>query len=183
MVNLNYPENVFRFCPRCGSSEFKPDSTKSFKCPKCGFHYFINPVAAVTAMIFDTDGLLLLTRRRHAPAEGMLDLPGGFIDKGEKAEEALLREIKEELNLHINHSDFYGTFPNEYVFENIVYFTLDIVFICKVSDFSKLEPADDVVSCEFISPEKINLNEIGLDSVKNIIRTYLTSNKTYFHKH
>jgi mutator protein MutT len=178
MENHNYPETVFRFCPRCGSPEFEPDSSKSFNCKKCGFRYFINPVAAVTALIFDTEGRILLTRRRHAPAEGMLDLPGGFIDRGETAENALKREIKEELNLKVNHFNFYGTFPNEYLFEGIIYFTLDIVFICTISNLNTLKPADDVESCEFISPEKINIFDIGLTSVKNIIQQYLVSNKT-----
>lgn len=170
-----YPEKVFRFCPRCGHDGFKPDSPKSLKCGKCGFHYFINPVAAVTALIFGTDGKLLLTRRKHAPAEGMLDLPGGFADQGEKAEHALVREIKEELNLTVDDFEFYGTFPNEYLFDEIVYFTLDIVFICQVNNMHTLQPADDVLSCEFISPEKINPGDIGLISARNIIRSYVDS--------
>jgi NAD+ diphosphatase len=178
MTGQNYPAEVFRFCPSCGTEGFKPDSAKSIRCAKCGFRYFINPAAAVAALIVNKDGQLLLTRRKHAPAEGMLDLPGGFVDTGEKAEGALAREIKEELNLTIDQFHFYGTFPNEYLFDGIVYFTLDMVFVCEVSDFSTLRPADDVVSCEFLSPEKIHPDEIGLKSVKNIIADYLVSGKT-----
>jgi NAD+ diphosphatase len=170
-----FPDKVFRYCPRCGSEGFKPESVKSLKCEKCGFHFFINPVAAVTALIFGTDGKLLLTRRKHAPAKGMLDLPGGFVDQGEKAEDALVREIKEELNLTIEHYNFYGTFPNEYLFEGIIYFTLDIVFICQVSNMLTLQSADDVLSCEFISPERINPEDLGLNSAKEIIRSYIDS--------
>jgi NAD+ diphosphatase len=175
MVDSYYPFSVFRFCPRCGSHEFKPESLKSLKCPECGFRYFINPVAAVTALILDRDKRLLMTRRRNDPARGMLDLPGGFVEQGEKAEAALVREISEELNLTINHFEYFGTFPNEYLFDGIVYFTLDILFACEVSDLSTLKPADDVSSCEFISPEKININEIGLSSVKSMIGAYLSS--------
>jgi NAD+ diphosphatase len=180
MKNQYFPDKVFRFCPRCGSEGFEPESAKSLKCTKCGFRYFINPVAAVAALIFNTGGQLLLTRRRHNPAAGMLDLPGGFIDVGETAEEALIREIKEELNVTIDSFKFYGTFPNEYLFGGIVYFTLDIVFNCQVSNLNTLGPADDVLSCEFISPAKINLDLIGLNSVKSIIQSYLNSAKTGF---
>jgi NAD+ diphosphatase len=175
MADSNYPFTVFRFCPRCGAHGFNPESLKSLKCPECGFRYFINPVASVTALISDRDGRLLMTRRRNDPARNMLDLPGGFIDQGEKAEEALVREIKEELDLKIDHFKYFGTFPNEYLFDGIIYFTLDILFACEVSDLSTLMPADDVISCEFISPEKINIGEIGLASVKNMIVAYLTS--------
>jgi NAD+ diphosphatase len=177
MVDSYYPGKVFRFCPRCGSPEFNPENVKSLKCRECGFLYFINPVSAVTALIFDDEKRLLLTRRRHEPARGMLDLPGGFVDQGEKGEDALIREIREELNLTIDQYYFFGTFPNEYLFEGIVYFTLDIVFICKISNLNTLKPADDVTSCEFTPPEMINPDEIGLMSVKNIIQSYQLSLK------
>ena len=172
MITQFYPENVFKFCPRCGSAKFIPASTKEMHCTTCGFRYFVNPAAAVAALIIDTNGQLLLTRRRNAPAAGMLDLPGGFVDKFETAEDAIRREIKEELNLHVDEIRFFGSFPNEYLFNGIVYFTLDIVFKSSVSNFDTLRPADDVSSCEFLTPDKINLNEIGLDSVKNIILAY-----------
>ena len=167
-----YPEHVFKFCPRCGSEKFIPASTKEIHCNTCGFRHFVNPAAAVAALITDSAGRLLLTRRKSAPAAGMLDLPGGFVDKFETAEDALMREIKEELNLTVEEIRFFGTFPNEYLFGGIVYFTLDIVFECAVRDFDKLLPADDVITSEFIPPDKINLNEIGLDSVKNIMLAY-----------
>ena len=172
-----YPENVFKFCPRCGSVRFIPASNKEMHCTSCGFRYFVNPVAAVAALITDKSGQLLLTRRRNAPATGMLDLPGGFVDKFETAEVAIIREIKEELNLHVDDFLFFVSFPNEYLFEGIVYFTLDIVFECAISNLDTLRPADDVTSCEYIAPEKINLNEIGLDSVKNIILAYWNTKK------
>lgn len=171
-----YPENVFKFCPRCGSARFSSANTKEIRCATCGFRHFVNPAAAVAALITDSNGRLLLTRRRNAPAAGMLDLPGGFVDKSETAEDAIVREIKEELNLRVDEIRFFGSFPNEYLFEGIVYFTLDIVFKCKVYNFETLLPADDVSSCEFFAPDKINLNEIGLDSVKNIMLAYWKTN-------
>jgi NAD+ diphosphatase len=175
MVHSYYPESVFKFCPRCGSAGFRPDSVKSILCNACGFRYFINPVSAVTAIISDTQNRVLFTRRRNDPGRGMLDLPGGFVDRAEKAEQALIREIHEELNLTIDSYEFYGTFPNEYLFEGIIYFTLDSVFICEIADISRLQAADDVVSAEFINPGKINPDDIGLDSVKNIVKAYLES--------
>lgn len=172
-----YPENVFKFCPRCGSAKFIPASNNEMHCSTCGFRHFVNPAAAVAALITDKNGQLLLTRRRNAPAAGMLDLPGGFVDKFETAEDAIMREVNEELHLHIDDTHFFGSFPNEYLFGGVVYFTLDIVFVCTVNNLNTLLPADDVSSCEFIAPDKINLNEIGLDSVKNIILSYWKAKK------
>lgn len=181
MTSPYYPENVFKFCPRCGSAKFLAKSNKEMHCNACGFRYFLNPAAAVAVLINNASGQLLLTRRRHAPAAGMLDLPGGFVDKSETAEDAIMREIMEELNLRVDDMRFFGSFPNEYLFDGIVYFTLDIVFECTIGNFEPLRPADDVVSCEFTDPEKINLNEIGLDSVKNIILAYWAQKRNNQH--
>jgi 8-oxo-dGTP pyrophosphatase MutT (NUDIX family) len=81
-----------------------------------------------------------------------------------------MREIKEELNLEITHLTFYGTFPNTYVFEDFTYFTIDIVFNCRVKNFDNLWVGDDVAAYCFKNLNDINIDELGLDSVKNLIR-------------
>ena len=82
---MHLPTQVFNYCPRCGSGKFTPDSPKSMICEDCGFQYFFNMVAAVAALIYDNQGRLLLTYRANEPAKGELDLPGGFVDRGEDA--------------------------------------------------------------------------------------------------
>ena len=57
------------------------------KCENCGFEYFMNPSAANVAFIVNENDELLVERRKNEPAKGMLDLPGGFTDIGETAEE------------------------------------------------------------------------------------------------
>lgn len=50
--------------------------------------------AAVAGLIFNEKGQLLLTIRAKDPGKGLLDLPGGFVDMGENADQALRREIE-----------------------------------------------------------------------------------------
>ena len=80
----------FAFCPVCGSSHFTTDSVKSKKCDNCGFEYFVNPASSNAAFILDNEGRLLVERRLREPAKGTLDLPGGFADAGETAEEGVI---------------------------------------------------------------------------------------------
>jgi ADP-ribose pyrophosphatase YjhB (NUDIX family) len=55
----------------------------------------IAPRAAVSAAIFH-EGRVLLVRRGRPPADGLWSLPGGHIEPGEPAVEAVKRELREE---------------------------------------------------------------------------------------
>jgi mutator protein MutT len=165
---------IFRYCPKCGSPGFAPDTEKSLKCSNCGFGYFINMNAAVAAIIRNAKDEVLFTIRKHDPAAGMLDLPGGFVDLGETAEKALVREIYEELNLKIEKMEFVGTFTNKYLYGEIEYQTLDLVFNCSVESFQNLKVADDVSGYIFRNPGNVRDEEIGLQSIKDIIKQTVT---------
>lgn len=58
------------------------------------------PIPAVAAVIRKKDRLLLV-KRKNEPSRGQWSLPGGRIEVGERIEEALKREIKEELKVKI----------------------------------------------------------------------------------
>jgi len=163
------PLEVFRYCPKCGSPDFAPDTEKSLMCKSCGFRYFINMSASVAAIIRNQNNEVLFTVRKHDPAAGMLDLPGGFIDLSETAESAIVREIQEELNLDIRKMKFIGTFPNMYQYGAIEYQTLDLVFNCTVESFENLQAADDVSGYVFRDPGTVLPQEIGLDSIREIV--------------
>ena len=66
-------------------------------CENCGFEYFVNPSAATVAFILNSKGELLVERRKREPAKGTLDLPGGFADMDETAEQGVAREVLEAL--------------------------------------------------------------------------------------
>lgn len=57
------------------------------------------PLLSVDAVLFDTQGRLLLIRRKYPPFQGQFALPGGFVDVGETVEHAVLRELKEETGI------------------------------------------------------------------------------------
>lgn len=165
---------AFEFCPKCGSkSFFSTDNGRSFKCEECHFQYFINSSAAVACLIFNSIGELLLTRRAFEPNKGMLDLPGGFVEPMETAEEAVRREIKEELNLELSSLHYMVSFPNLYPYSNMVIPTIDLAYVCIANDLNCLKPADDVASVEFCRPENVKYDELCAESMRQIIRFYV----------
>lgn len=163
------PSEVFGFCPRCGSSQFRTIGPRAKKCENCSFIYYFNASAAVAALIFDEKGRLLLTRRAIEPHIGMLDLPGGFIEPMESAEEAVARELKEELGVEVVSQEYLCSFPNEYPFSGLAVFTLDLAFMVKVNSLDRMKPMDDISAYEFHYPEEVPLNEIPASSIRKII--------------
>ena len=56
-------------------------------------------VPCVGAVVHDARGRLLLIRRGHEPSRGRWSLPGGRVEAGESAAEAVEREVLEETGL------------------------------------------------------------------------------------
>lgn len=172
-----HPASILKYCPACGAESFKFSGSKYFTCGTCGFIYYVNPAPAVVAVIESSDGRIVLTRRKFEPRMGYLDLPGGFVDMLESAEEALKREIMEELGISVNSMEFIGTCPNEYVFKGLSYYTCDMGFVCGTDELSDIRPADDVSEALLVRPDEINFSEIGFPSIEKLLRIYMARKK------
>ena len=167
------PGDVLRYCPKCGSKHFIFDNQRSFSCKDCQFALYINSSSAVAAIISNNKGEILLTRRAFEPAKGKLDLPGGFVDPMERAEDALIREIKEELNLTVTSFTYLTSYPNEYIFKGYSVYTTDLAFVCQVESLELIESNDDVSGFQFTNPNAIDFNEISSESIKSILKHYI----------
>ena len=69
-------------------------------CATCGFVDYVNP-KIVTGSIVRHEGKILLCRRAIEPRVGYWTLPAGFMELGETAEQAAMREALEEANARI----------------------------------------------------------------------------------
>jgi NADH pyrophosphatase NudC (nudix superfamily) len=168
----------FRYCPRCGIGALERHSEKSVSCPHCGFLFFFNTAAAVAALITDREGRLLVTKRALDPAQGTLDLPGGFVDAHETAEAALSREIMEELNLEIASLRYLFSVPNIYDYAGVRYHTVDLAFACEVRDLNMLRPGDEVAEILFLRPEELDASAFGLKSIREVIARFIAGRVT-----
>lgn len=98
-VQLSQWYSLHRFCGKCGVETKLSSTERAIICPKCGHVYYprISPVVIIAI----TDGdRLLLTRytkgyvKRHA-------LVAGFVEIGETLEDAIRREVMEEVGLKV----------------------------------------------------------------------------------
>jgi ADP-ribose pyrophosphatase YjhB (NUDIX family) len=69
-------------------------------CATCGFIHYVNP-KIVTGSVVRHEGRILLCRRAIEPRVGYWTLPAGFMEVGESAEQAAMREAREEANAAI----------------------------------------------------------------------------------
>ena len=112
--------SIFKYCPNCKSLNIEFPNNIRFLCHDCNFTYYHN-IAAAVAIVFTFEDKVLFTVRNVDPDKGKWDLPGGFIDPGENAEEAACREIKEELGIDVELEDlkYITTSPNNYLYKSV----------------------------------------------------------------
>lgn len=166
------PALFLRHCPHCGSPRLGAGGDKFMRCPDCGFDWYLNAAAATVALISDARGRLLLTRRARDPWAGSLDLPGGFVDPGEGIEEALEREIEEELGVRVTQRHYFASFPNEYVYGGYKIRTCDVAFVCH-TDRPPTEAHDDAAELLYLAPGEIRPEEIHLASIRHFVERWL----------
>ena len=83
----------------------------------------------VVAAVIVKDGHILATQRGYGEFKGKWEFPGGKVHENEFEEEALIREIKEELNADINIIDFLTTVRYSYPNFNLIMHT----YICTLN--------------------------------------------------
>lgn len=107
----------YRFCPRCATelqwiwAEEDGGPKQRLRCPSCSFTHWNNPTPVLAAVVecVDRDGRLLLAR--NAAWSGKLfALITGFMEAGEKPEEGIAREVKEETNLDTDSVHLLGVY-------------------------------------------------------------------------
>lgn len=170
---MKHPFYQFEYCPICGARTFVENNEKSKKCTTCGFVYYFNPSSAVACFIRNAAGQLMVVRRGKEPAKGTLDLPGGFVDMYENAEEAARREVKEETGLELKSCRYLFSLPNIYLYSGFQVHTLDMFFECEADTFEGAKAEDDAAEILVLSPEDINPEQFGLQSIKEAVALYL----------
>ena len=171
---MQHPLELFKYCPKCGSSDFEIHSPLSRHCSHCGFTYYQNPRASTAAFILNGQGELLVARRAKDPVKGTLDLPGGFVDNNENAEQGIVREILEETGLKVEPNDveYLFSIPNIYRYSGMDIHTLDLFFLCHVDDV-EVKAADDAAELSWLPLREVYVERFGLRSIREAVHRFL----------
>lgn len=112
----------------------------------------------VVAAIIQKENKILATKRGYGEFINMWEFPGGKIEPGETKEEALIREIKEELNIEISVDKF--AIDIEYQYPNFYLFMSCFMCSIKEGSIELLEHNDG----RWITKEELNtLNWLPAD--------------------
>jgi ADP-ribose pyrophosphatase YjhB (NUDIX family) len=129
-----------------------------------------NPIPTVDTII-QRDSQILFVKRKRDPFKEHFVFPGGFVNEGEKVEDAALREVKEETSLSVELVDILGVYsdPSRDPRGHI----MSTVFIGKISDNDKNEAkaGDDAGAIQWIDLEDVDNKIFGFDH-KTIISDY-----------
>lgn len=142
-----------KHCGECGTAlQELPDESGHVhhQCPDCGWRWY-NPPTPVTLVLVTTDEGKVVYCRKKSFEPGRWSVVSGFIPRGERAEDAAVREVKEETGLDVEIVRYMGTHVFAPRPEQIV-----IAFHCRVLGGTPCA-GDDVDEIEIAPPDPTRL--------------------------
>ena len=112
---LSYARGILQWhrntghCGRCGATTRVEQGGHQRVCSDCGRHHFPRTDPAVMALVVH-EGRCLLARQAKWPA-GMLSVLAGFVEPGESLEQAVVREVREEVGLVVENTRYLRSQP------------------------------------------------------------------------
>jgi 8-oxo-dGTP diphosphatase len=159
----------YRFCPRCGGRlegrVIKEGEPERLVCGSCSFVFYLGP-KLVAGAIVELDGGIVLIQRSIEPGYGKWTFPGGFVERGEVAEDAAARETLEETGLEIEVSGIVGLYTYEDQIPAIA------VFAAKVLG-GEPTPLDETLDVERFPRNELPWSEMAFPSTGQALKDYL----------
>lgn len=167
-MSLNLAD-TYKFCPQCGGPlekrRLKAGEPPRLVCRACGFVFYIDPKLATIALV-PKDGGLVMVRRAIDPGYGLWVVPGGFVDVGERVEEAVVRETLEETHLTVQ----VERLLNIYSYRDS--HTVVVAFITRYLT-GDLAAGDETLEARVFAPEDLPWDEIPFRSTRSALTDYL----------
>lgn len=106
---IMYWDKNHQRCGRCGGETYALEKERARKCIKCGFTSYVVLAPAIITAIIKDDKILLA--HNNSFKGNMYSLIAGFVEAGETLEEAVRREIMEEVGLKVKNIEYFGSQP------------------------------------------------------------------------
>jgi len=155
------------FCTKCGSELLTKDVDNESRqvCTNndCEFILWDNPVPVVAALV-ELDGDYVIARNVSWP-EGIFSLIAGYLEKGETPEQAILRELEEELGLSGKVSRYIG---------NYSYFEKNqLILAYEVQAYGEISLNHELAEVKILSKSDLqDYNFAPLAITENVIRDW-----------
>jgi ADP-ribose pyrophosphatase YjhB (NUDIX family) len=172
-VQRDYPAKV-KFCPLCGASMASrlvlPENSLRKVCTQCGFVLFPGPKLVAGCLVVDS-GKVLLIRRGNWPALGKWTFPGGYVDFGENAADAAVRETREEVGMRVTLGPLLGVFTDA----ESVALTV-VVYLAKPGS----EPpglSDEATEVRYFAPDEIPWHDLAFPTTTDAVTAWVASTR------
>lgn len=159
----------YGFCPHCGATLarrlLKVGEPERLVCTACDFVFFLDPKVAAGCIVENAQGIVLL-RRSIEPGYGKWVFPGGYVDRGERVEDAAVRETLEECRLDVRIGSLLGVYS---------YSRRPIVVIVYVAEVLRgiPEAADEALEVSSFQPDRIPWSELAFTSTYDALADYV----------
>ena len=117
-------DRTHRYCGHCAAATEPHPTERARRCPACGLTAYPRLAPAVIVLV-RRGSELLLARSPHFPA-GMYSAVAGFVEIGETLEEAVRREVREEVGVDVGNVRYFGSQPWPFPHSLMVGFTADL---------------------------------------------------------
>ena len=134
-------------------------------CDGCGFVFYLGP-KLVAGAIFELNGGIVLVQRDIEPGYGKWTFPGGFVERGERAEAAAEREVFEETGLEIEVKEIVGLYTYEGQTPAIAVFTARVVR-------GKPVPLDETMAVMSFPRDGLPWTQMAFPSTEQALKDYL----------
>ncbi|MGE0599490.1 MAG: NUDIX domain-containing protein [Dehalococcoidia bacterium] len=165
-----HPHSFSRYCMHCGerltTAVPEGDTKRRMVCIDCGFVHYLNPRPVAGTIPVRADGKTVLGRRDIEPRRGFWVFPGGYMDLGETAEEAAVRETREELQLEVRNLELLGVFTR--VEPGVV------VIVYEAEAIGEAAVGEETTEIAWFAPHEIPWDEIAFDSTEAALRAWVS---------
>jgi ADP-ribose pyrophosphatase YjhB (NUDIX family) len=165
-----------KYCSNCGSNQIglkipKGDTFERFICDNCNRIFYDNPRVIVGCLPI-VDDKVMLCKRAIQPQAGLWNLPAGFLENGENAEDGAARETLEETLAKVEIIKLHVVFSLPKV--NQVY----LHFLAKLNN-NHFGPTTESLEVKLFSKDEIPWDEIAFHSTTYALERFFEYGEEY----